>query len=241
MRTRPPFDLEPVTERYESPLVVRGAMTTVRDLDRLVRQRHLLKHPFYTAWSKGELPLDTLREYAGQYYHFEVNFPRYVAGAYARLPRPEDRRVLLDNLVDEEGRHPTHPELWQEFARAIGAGSLGARPTPPTRRLLQAYERHALSGSAAGALGALYAYESQFPEVAAEKSRGLRAHYGIRSKPAHEFFRVHTFADVEHSAAERRLLRTLLRSSPAAGREAERGLRDSLSAWWGFLDGFPVP
>jgi len=215
-------------------------MTTVRDLDRLVRRQHLLHHPFYTAWSNGDLPLETLRSYAGQYYHFEVNFPRYVAGAYARVERPRERRVLLDNLVDEEGRSPTHPELWLDFARAIGVRGQPAPPRGPTRRLLETYERHALSGSAPSALGALYAYESQFPEVAAEKSRGLRAHYGIRSKAAHEFFRVHTFADLEHSAAERRLLQGYLRSSATAGKDAERGLRDSLDAWWGFLDGFPV-
>jgi pyrroloquinoline-quinone synthase len=215
-------------------------MTTIRDLDRLVRRRHLLQHPFYTAWSKGELPIETLRGYAGQYYHFEVNFPRYVAGAYARVTDPHQRRILLDNLVDEEGRSPTHPELWQEFARAIGAPAPPARPAPPTRRLMEVYDRHTLSGSAPAALGALYAYESQFPEVAAEKSRGLRAHYGIRSKSAHEFFRVHTFADVEHSAAERRLLRSYLTKGAAAGRDAERGLRDSLEAWWGFLNGFPL-
>jgi len=215
-------------------------MTTIQDLDRRVRQRHLLRHPFYAAWSRGELPLATLQEYARQYYHFEVNFPRYVAGAYARVTNPRSRRFLLENLIDEEGRSPTHPELWLDFARAIGARTPPPRPAGPTRRLLSVYERHALRGEAAGALGALYAYESQFPEVAAEKSRGLRANYGIRSKAAHEFFRVHTFADVEHSAAERRLLRDLLRTNPRAGPEAERGLRDSLEAWWSFLDGFPV-
>jgi pyrroloquinoline-quinone synthase len=215
-------------------------MTTIRDLDRLVTRRHLLQHPFYTAWSKGELPIDTLREYARQYYHFEVNFPRFVAGAYARITNPADRRVLLDNLVDEEGRSPTHPELWLDFARAIGARAPPTRPARPTVGLLRAYERHTLGGSAPAALGSLYAYESQFPRVAAEKSRGLRAHYGIRSRSAHEFFRVHTFADVAHSAAERGLLRSYLGQSSAAGRDAERGLRDSLEAWWSFLDGFPL-
>jgi pyrroloquinoline-quinone synthase len=215
-------------------------MTTIRDLDRLVKRRHLLQHPFYTAWSRGELPIETLRRYAGEYYHFEVNFPRYVAGAYARVTNPPQRRVLLENLIDEEGRNPTHPELWLDFARAIGAGAPPARPAGPTRRLLEAYERHTLEGSAPAALAALYAYESQFPEIAAEKSRGLRAHYGIRSKSAHEFFRVHTSADVEHSAAERRLLRGYLAQGTSAERDAARGLRDSLEAWWGFLDGFPT-
>jgi pyrroloquinoline-quinone synthase len=213
-------------------------MTALGDLDRLVSRRHLLKHPFYTAWSTGDLPITTLREYAAQYYHFEVNFPRYVAGAYARVERPEDRRVLLENLVDEEGRSPTHPELWADFAHAIGVPALNGSASPATRRLLRVYENHAIRGSASSALGALYAYESQFPSVAAEKSRGLRANYGIRAKEAHEFFRVHTFADVEHAAAERRLLSRYMRGNPRAGAEAMGSVRDALNGWWAFLDSF---
>ena len=82
--------------------------------------------------------------------------------------------------MDEEGRSPTHPELWVDFAREIGARwSPGAppAPTPPTRALMSTYERLTLGpmGRPAAALGALYVYERQFPEVAAEKSRGLRA------------------------------------------------------------------
>lgn len=215
-------------------------MTTVRDLDRLVKRRHLLKHPFYTAWARGTLPLETLQEYAAQYYHFEVNFPRYVAGAFAQVERPEDRRGLLENLVDEEGRSPTHPELWRRFERSLGAHVVDRRPTPATHGLLRVYEKNAVRGTAASALGALYAYESQFPQVAAEKSRGLRANYGIRSPAAHEFFRVHTFADVEHSAAERQLLARYLRADPVAGARAARSVRDSLAAWWKFLDSFGV-
>lgn len=213
-------------------------MTAIGELDRLVRRRHLLKHPFYTAWSNGTLPLTTLREYAAQYYHFEVNFPRYVAGAYARIERPEDRRLLLENLVDEEGRSPTHPELWADFARAIGVRALNGSARPATRRLLNVYEDRAICGTAPSALGALYAYESQFPQVAAEKSRGLRENYGIRSKAAHEFFRVHTFADVEHSGAERRLLSRYVRGNPGASAEALGSARDALDGWWAFLDSF---
>ena len=216
-------------------------MASVRALDRVIHDRHLLKHPFYVAWAKGEVPIETLREYAAQYYHFERNFPRYVAGAYARIERPEDRKTLLDNLVDEEGRSPTHPELWLGFGRAIGLSSRAAksgRPSVATQNLLSTYERHTLHGDAASALGALYAYESIFPEVAAEKSRGLKEMYGLRSKGAHEFFRVHTTADVAHSDAERRALESELRGSADARRSAERAVTETVDAWWGFLDSF---
>lgn len=216
---------------------------TVAAIDRLLATRHLLKHPFYVAWSRGELPLETLRAYAGQYYHFESRFPRFVAAAYAQLDRPEERRLLLENLVDEEGRRPTHPELWLDFARGIGLSARVVRAAPPrvaTRALLECYERAGRDG-AGPALAALYAYESIFPEVAAEKSRGLRANYGLRSRAAHEFFRVHTGADVEHARAERRLLARQMATSATAARRTFHAAERTIGAWWSFLDGFPLP
>ncbi len=210
-------------------------------LDREIHRRHLLKHPFYQAWSHGELPLANLQAYAGQYYHFEANFPRYVAGVYAKETDGERRRVLLENLVDEEGRDPTHPELWRRFTTAIGAPDPAREPhrrLGGTRALCAAYERSAVRGPVAGGLGALYSYESIFPEVAREKARGLRAHYGLNSPEALRFFTVHESADVAHSGAERELLRARMASSPTARRQALEGARLALGAWWDFLDEF---
>jgi pyrroloquinoline-quinone synthase len=232
----------PGTETYTLPPRCAPPVTTVATLDRMIRARHLLKHPFYTAWSKGEVSLPTLGRYAEQYFQFESNFPRYVAATYARLTDAAIRRPLLENLVDEEGRAPTHPDLWLDFARALGKSPAAVRRAPPmagTRHLLDTYARATFGRSAAEGLGALYAYESIFPEVAAEKSRGLREQYGITDPRAHEFFRVHTVADVEHSGAERAAMRSVLRNDRAAGPAMARGCRRSIDAWWGFLDGFP--
>ncbi len=215
----------------------------VAEIDAHLAARHLLKHPFYTAWSRGELPLETLRAYAGQYFHFEANFPRFVAAAYSQLERPEDRRTLLENLVDEEGREPTHPELWLDFAEGLGMSRRAARraaPFPATLDLLERYSQLTRRGPAP-ALAALYAYESIFPEIAAEKSRGLRAHYGLHDPGAHAFFRVHTHADVAHAEAERRILRRELAFSPAARAAGLLAARRSIGAWWNFLDAFPRP
>jgi pyrroloquinoline-quinone synthase len=216
-------------------------MSSVRDLDALIARRHLLKHPFYQAWSHGEVPMDTLREYAQQYYHFESNFPRYVAGVYAKETDPAKRRILLENLIDEEGRSPTHPEMWRQFATALGAPDPGLEPhrmSPGTRALCATYDKLAVQGGEPGGLGALYAYESIFPEVAHEKARGLTEHYGIHSERALQFFKVHEEADKAHSAAERELLSASLDKSPVAARSAMFGARRALGAWWNFLDGF---
>jgi pyrroloquinoline-quinone synthase len=217
-------------------------MMTVAHLDHLIRERHLLKHPFYVAWTHGDVTASTLRSYAGQYYQFESNFPRYVAATYAHLDNPASRQVLLENLIDEEGRSPTHPQLWVDFGRGLGMSAKavrGSAPSSATRGLLHTYERHTLKGSAASGLGALYAYESIFPEVAAEKSRGLREQYGILDPASHEFFRVHTEADKEHAAAERRLLVEETARSHQAARQAELATRGTIAAWWAFLDSFP--
>ncbi len=45
------------------------ARTSIADeVDRLIEERSLLTHPFYQAWQRGDLSLDTLRSYAAQYY-----------------------------------------------------------------------------------------------------------------------------------------------------------------------------
>ncbi len=212
-------------------------MTTVRDLDRIVRTYRLLQHPFYRAWSNGTLPRTRLREFAEQYSHVEANFARYVAAGYARILRPADRSALLRNLVDEEGRSPTCPELWERFARAMGAPPLGpATPIlPATRRLLKAYDEETLGGSAASALAALYAYESQLPEIATEMSRGLRENYGIRAADTLEFFTRHSEAGPAHAGIERSILAREI-TDPEAALAAVRGVRHAAAAWWKFLE-----
>jgi pyrroloquinoline-quinone synthase len=57
---------------------------------------------------------------------------------------------------------------------------------------------------AAAGLTALYAYESQQPEVMKTKREGLRDLYGVTT--GHDYFEVHEAMDVVHSAGERALI-----------------------------------
>ena len=68
--------------------------------DRLERY-DLLKHPYYQAWSKGELTREDLREYASEYWHHVSAFPTYLSALHSQLPDGELRRTVLENLADE--------------------------------------------------------------------------------------------------------------------------------------------
>jgi len=47
-------------------------------IDSDIAVKHLLKHPFYLAWTRGELSKEALTDYARQYYHHVAAFPTYL-------------------------------------------------------------------------------------------------------------------------------------------------------------------
>ena len=96
-------------------------------IDDKVAERAMLKHPFYQAWTEGRLPLDTLRDYARQYFHHVEAFPRAVSAVHSACPDPEGRRMLAENLAEEEGLEPgkqDHATLWLMFASGLAVTGL---------------------------------------------------------------------------------------------------------------------
>ena len=89
-------------------------------INAVLAEKSMLNHPFYVDWSKGELSRERLEEYARQYYHFEVAFPRFLSAIHTRTESPQIRQLILDNLWDEEHGERNHPVLWLEFAGALG-------------------------------------------------------------------------------------------------------------------------
>jgi len=175
-------------------------------LDRLVEEKHLLKHPFYVLWTEGKLTRDDLRRYAVAYYPQVANFPRYVSGVHSSCEDAALRQELLENLIEEERGEQNHPALWRRFAAALGAASsdLASAPsTPEVAAAVRTFLEATGSGSVAEGLAALYAYESQIPEISRSKREGLAAFYGIGDSEATRFFSVHEQADVWHRQVER--------------------------------------
>ena len=215
--------------------VARGSQA----LDAAIAARSMLAHPFYQAWTAGELSLDALQEYAKQYFHHVVEFPRVVSAVHAQCPDADGRRMLAENLAEEEGLlgagKNDHATLWMHFAQGLGATPASVRAVevnPETHALIDTFRRLANTSYASG-LGALYAYESQLPQVAATKIAGLSG-YGVSDERTINFFRVHQEADVEHSAVCRRLIDALPEAEKAEALAASEALADALL---GFLDG----
>src|SRR4030081_2290105 len=89
-------------------------------IDRQIAAKRLLTHPFYLAWTRGELSRAALADYARQYYHHVAVFPTYLSAVHAGSDDQPTRRQLLNNLNDEEAGSPNHPELSLQFAVPLG-------------------------------------------------------------------------------------------------------------------------
>jgi pyrroloquinoline-quinone synthase len=177
----------------------------IDEIDARVARQHLLQHPFYQAWSRGELSLDALRDYATQYYHHVAAFPTYLSAVHAQTDDIEVRRQILSNLMDEEAGSPNHPELWLQFAESLGLdrGAVkSARQWPETKKLIADFRACCGKRGAGVGLAALYAYESQIPAVSEKKIEGLEKYYGFSDPEGYRYFSVHIEADREHAAVE---------------------------------------
>jgi pyrroloquinoline-quinone synthase len=224
------------SSRYYQKMPTAAALLS--EIDAMIASRHLLTHPFYQAWTRGELSLDALRDYAKQYYHHVAAFPTYLSAVHANTDDLATRRHILSNLMDEEAGSPNHPELWLHFAGSLGvdpAEVQSAQLWPETRQLIDAFRGICRQGSTEDGLAALYAYESQIPAVAESKIDGLKRFYNISSREGLAYFEVHEEADREHSGVERELLKSRVTEQSAPS--AKRSVDTVLNALWEMLSG----
>ena len=214
-------------------------MNTYLDkIDHDIAEKHLLKHPFYLAWTRGELSREALTDYARQYYHHVAAFPTYLSAVHAKCDDPATRKQLLNNLVDEEAGSPNHPDLWKKFAQGLGLNDVDLATTAKeseTNKLIDTFRSVCGEKSTAEGLAALYAYESQIPEICESKIEGLKKHYGFNDPEHYRYFSVHIEADREHSVAERAMLSAYIDNSNID--KVRAAAQRVLDALWEMLSG----
>lgn len=210
-------------------------MSFARQIEGSIADLHLLSHPFYRAWAKGELTREQLQHYALQYKPFVEAFPRFVSALHSQCEDSAARAEILENLMDEEGKtghSAPHPQLWQDFADGLGTKTEGAASYGPAALALKEAFFTLCRSSEAEGLCALYAYEYQTPQISRTKIEGLQKFYGIDDARTLEFFRVHEVADVYHSQSCEKLIDAIPADRHA---EALQAARRAAQCLWDFL------
>ena len=211
------------------------AKTLLESLDALIEQHHLLKHPFYQAWTEGKLSKESLQLYAEQYYQHVRAFPENLEQLAGRAKGPV-AELINENLAEELDPVAPHPMLWRQFAESLGVSEAtlaAARPLPGIAALLDTFDEVSSQGTMTQAVAAFYSYEAQVPEIATQKISGLRRFYDITEPRALAYFAVHEEADVRHRAAWRSWLTD---QKTEDNFEVLCAAERSLKALWGALD-----
>ena len=210
-----------------------------KELNKKLDEYHLLNHPFYKSWNEGKLTREIIKDYAEQYYQHVKAFPRYISATHSLCEDIEKRKILLENLNDEENRDSDHPKLWKNFALAIGADAEKIEDVKPdqfTKDMIDNFFKNGRSTYAEG-LASLYTYERQILEIAETKIQGLKKHYGVTTEEGLMFFEVHKGADVVHRQECEKLLNEL---TEAEQKKAETAALTTAKFMWNFLSGISI-
>ena len=147
-------------------------------LDSKIADYNLLNHPFYQAWSAGELPVEALRAYAREYGAFIATIP-------------EGWETLDDTEIAAE--EIEHIDLWADFAAGLDT-AVNEAQIPQVKTLMET--AHELFAEPTTAIGALYAFEAQQPATSQSKLTGLKAFYQL-PESVEPYFETHSHNDHE--------------------------------------------
>ncbi len=201
-------------------------------------KKSILNHPYYQSWNAGELTRESLAEYSKQYFHHVQSFPQSLSALHSKCEptNKEARAIIMENLVEEEVGEKNHPDMWLRYAAGLGASESDVKSVTQnkeTKNLVDTFKQLTSENYEKG-LGALFAHEFQYHEIAKTKKDGLQKFYGVTTEEALEFFTVHGEVDIWHAEQLTKLLNKLPAS---AYKEVREGAHKAIDALWGFLDG----
>jgi pyrroloquinoline-quinone synthase len=223
--------------------VIMNKTTFWSEIETTIAKYDLLKHPYYQAWSAGQLTSQDLQTYACQYYAHVEAFPSYLEALEQRLPQGELRSTIEENRQDELGSKSasgtSHSDMWLDFAYGMGASKTQLESTETIceiKELMNQFYDYSKKGQTIEALAAFYAYESQVPRIAEEKEAGLKNRYGADAKTC-KYFAVHSIADIEHAQTWRQLIDQEIAGDASKMQLALDSVENTAASLWKVLDG----
>lgn len=177
-------------------------MNLIKRIDEMIEERSLLKHPFYQMWSDGKLNLSSLAGYSKEYFQLVKAVPSFMTPIIEKAPSH-----VITELMNNQQEESDHIKSWIKFSGELGVSEnelINYHGLEKTRKSVLALSE--LMNTYEGGACAMYAFEKEIPKISQTKLDGLTEFYGISSEEATEYFKLHTEADIRHTASWRNIL-----------------------------------
>lgn len=178
----------------------------VDELRTLLRTRYPV-HPLRRLLLAGDLTKEQLKGWAKNQFHEFSHIHRFFGIRYQKCPIRSLRRMLLENMVEEEGedlfggKYPSHADLWIQFGEGLGiprGEMLSYEPLPGVRAALEMYVQLVQRSHWAVAIGTGLVFEGEGPRRMGEERQALETHYPWIPRESLDFFRAHEYHDEGH-------------------------------------------
>jgi pyrroloquinoline-quinone synthase len=179
-------------------------MNIIKKIDDMIEERSLLKHPFYQMWSDGKLTPDSLAGSSKEYFQLVKAVPLFMTPI---IEKAQD--TVVSELISNQQEESDHIKPWINFAGELGISEdelVSYSGTSKTREAVS--DLNELMNTYEGGACAMYAFEKEIPKISQTKLDGLKEFYGLTNDEATEYFKLHTEADIRHTASWRHILET---------------------------------
>ena len=177
-------------------------MNLIQKIDQIIEERSLLKHPFYEMWSDGKLTQESLAGYSKEYFQLVKAVPEFMTPIIEKAPNS-----VITELTDNQQEESDHIKPWISFAGELGISEGELIPYSGLNKTKKAVsDLSELMNTFDGGACAMYAFEKEIPKISQTKLDGLSEFYQMTSDNATEYFKLHTEADIRHTASWRNIL-----------------------------------
>ncbi len=177
----------------------------IEKIDEMIEERSLLKHSFYQMWSDGKLSQESLAGYSKEYFQLVKAVPKFMTPIIEQAPES-----IVKELVNNQQEESEHIQPWIKFAGSLGISQQELEQYPGLVKTQQAVlQLNSLMCDFASGSCAMYAFEKEIPKISQTKLDGLAEFYGITTDDATKYFKLHTEADIRHTAVWRNILESV--------------------------------